>query len=48
MKARLTVLAAFVLACQLSACGGGSSGNAAQAHVAGVATPKSVSVVTAN
>jgi hypothetical protein len=51
MRSRLVfLLAACVLACQLSACGGGSSpsGSAAQAQVAGVATPKSVSVVTAN
>jgi hypothetical protein len=51
MKACLTVLAALALAAQLTGCGGGSSspsGTASPAAVTGVATPKSVSVVTAN
>ena len=51
MKACFTVLAALALAFQLAACGGGSSssaGNGGSATVTGVATPKSVSVVTAN
>jgi hypothetical protein len=53
MKACLTVLAALALALQLTACGGGSSSStpsapAAPAAAKGVATPKSVSVVTAN
>jgi hypothetical protein len=53
MKACLTVLAALALALQLTACGGGSSSSTSGAPAApvaakGVATPKSVSVVTAN
>jgi hypothetical protein len=53
MKACLTALAALVLALQLTACGGGSSSSTSSAPAApvaakGVATPKSVSVVTAN
>ena len=52
MKASLTVLALLTLALQLTACGGGSSsssnGGAAPAAAKGIATPKSVSVVTAN
>jgi len=51
MKVFLTVLAAL-LALQLAACGGGSSsspsGAATPTAAKGVATPKSVSVVTAN
>ncbi|HEX4598039.1 MAG TPA: hypothetical protein VH278_09655 [Burkholderiaceae bacterium] len=53
MKACLTALAALVLALQLAACGGGSSSStsstpAAPVAAKGIATPKSVSVVTAN
>jgi hypothetical protein len=52
MKACLTALSALVLVVQLTACGGGSSsaaGNtAAPVAAKGIATPKSVSVVTAN
>jgi len=53
MKASLTALAALALAIQLTACGGGSSssspsGAATPAAAKGIATPKSVSVVTAN
>jgi len=51
MRVVLTALAALALAFQLTACGGGSSssaGSTASATVTGVATPKSVSVVTAN
>jgi hypothetical protein len=52
MKASLTALAALTLAIQLTACGGGSSsspsGAATPAAAKGIATPKSVSVVTAN
>lgn len=52
MKASLTVLAALALALQLVACGGGSSssptgGTATPTAAKGIATPKSVSVVTA-
>jgi len=51
MKASLTALALLTLALQLTACGGGSSspsGGATPAAAKGIATPKSVSVVTAN
>ncbi len=51
MKARLVLLAAVAMAFQLAACGGGSSSTgatASTASVTGVATPKTVSVVTAN
>jgi hypothetical protein len=52
MKASLTALALLALALQLTACGGGSSssssGGATPAAAKGIATPKSVSVVTAN
>jgi hypothetical protein len=53
MKACLTAFAALALALQLAACGGGSSSSASAAPASpvaakGIATPKSVSVVTAN
>jgi hypothetical protein len=53
MKASLTALALLMLALELTACGGGSSssspsGGATPAAAKGIATPKSVSVVTAN
>jgi hypothetical protein len=53
MTARLTLLAALAAALQLAACGGGSSSSASTSTstasvVKGVATAKSVSVVTAN
>ncbi len=51
MKASLTALAVLTLALQLAACGGGSSsssGAATPTAAKGIATPKSVSVVTAN
>lgn len=51
MKARFALLAALVLVFQLTACGGGSSSSSTGATpvaAKGVATPKSVSVVTAN
>jgi hypothetical protein len=51
MTARLTLLAALAAALQLAACGGGSSSSAptvTPSSVSGVATPKNVSVVTAN
>jgi hypothetical protein len=53
MKARITALALLAAALQLTACGGGSSsssssGGAPAVAAKGIATPKSVSVVTAN
>jgi hypothetical protein len=53
MKACLTALSALVLIVQLTACGGGSSsspssGTPTPTAAKGIATPKSVSVVTAN
>jgi hypothetical protein len=51
MKARFALLAALTLVFQLTACGGGSSSSSSGATplaAKGVATPKSVSVVTAN
>jgi hypothetical protein len=51
MKARLVLLAAVAMAFQLAGCGGGSSSSAptaSAASVTGIATPKTVSVVTAN
>jgi hypothetical protein len=53
MKACLTALSALVLIVQLAACGGGSSsaapgGTPTPTVAKGIATPKSVSVVTAN
>jgi hypothetical protein len=51
MRVCLSLLAALALALQLTACGGGSSTSSSTATAAaakGIATPKSVSVVTAN
>jgi hypothetical protein len=55
MKFVARFLAAVLVVSQISACGGGSStpassasGSTPPAQVQGVATPKSVSVVTAN
>jgi hypothetical protein len=50
MKARFLMAAAVAVAVQLAGCGGGSSSpgsTSTPSGVTGVATPKSVSVVTA-